>query len=693
MRKRRPLLRCCRTLLVAGMIPLSSITAVSALTVSNRELVELTDIDSLSVSPDGRFAAFRTARADIVRNSHVLRWHSVDLADGSVRDIGGGGDPIYLDPGSIQPETPVWAEGGRSLVVRALVDGAVGLWRAGVRGGHMVPLVVRDEDIEDYEAGPDGRSLTYRVGPSREEIRRAEALEYDNGILVDSSVDLAQNLFRGGSINGRMSTQRLVGYWVVKDGLLWRTPRQQRRYDLLTGADIALGPPQPVPAFALPGERPPLQARSAGGDLAEAAWDGKSGRISVTFTDGRKLSCEDPLCASARVAALGWRPGTSDLLVTFMDRARRQSLYLWATASDKLRRVAGSDGLLSGGRRHMHPCAVSAAAAFCVAASPASPPRVERIDLESGQRQVLFDPNAGLRAAYRPAVSYLRWDIGGGRDAAGVLMLPARPSSGPAPLYVNYYSCEGFLRGGEGDEWPIPGLLGAGFAVACINAVPSSGPQDAVAEYRTGLSAVRALIEKLSGEGIADRSKVAMGGLSFGSEVAFWVAAHSELLGALSVTSPQPEPASYWFSATPGSDIPAKKRRVWGYGAPDETPERWRLVSPALNAEKIRVPVLFQMPEMEARRVPELYAKLARKGIPTELYAFPDEPHIKVQPRHRLAAYERNLDWFRYWLQDHRDPDPDKAEQYRRWDLLRERWKSSPGDSRSAAKARTQPAR
>lgn len=90
-----------------------------------------------------------------------------------------------------------------------------------------------------------------------------------------------------------------------------------------------------------------------------------------------------------------------------------------------------------------------------------------------------------------------------------------------------------------------------------------------------------------------------------------------------------------------------------------------------LPAEKIHVPILFQLPEQEARRIPELYTRLARNGTPTELHAFPDEGHIKVQPRHRLAVYERNLDWFRYWLQDHRDQDQAKAEQYRRWDELR----------------------
>lgn len=31
-----------------------------------------------------------------------------------------------------------------------------------------------------------------------------------------------------------------------------------------------------------------------------------------------------------------------------------------------------------------------------------------------------------------------------------------------------------------------------------------------------------------------------------------------------------------------------------------------------------------------------------------------------------------------YWLQDYRDPDPMKADQYGRWDLLRSRWKARP---------------
>jgi Prolyl oligopeptidase family len=663
--------------LVALALALCGLThSPSEASLSNRELVEVTDIDSLGVSPDGRFAIFRTERADIGRNSYILRWHSIDLATGIVRDIGSGGDPIYLDPGSVQPEKAIWAAGGRWIIFRALVEGAVGLWQASVTGSRTTQLIVRDADIEDYSIADGGRAILYRTGPSREEIARAEKREYDSGILVDSSVDLSQNLFRGASINGRMSTQRLVGYWFIRDGLLWRSPRQDRRFDLATGADTSAGGPEPVPPVTLPSTPPALQAKSDSGIVAIAQWDGAKGSLDATLAGGQKVSCTDPICRSAHVSALVWRPGSDDVLVTVTDRERRQSLYLWRIHSNDFRKLTVVDGLLSGGRRSMFPCAVSAAAAVCVAAGPASPPQLVRVDLDTGERRVLFDPNPAIRAEYKPAVRYVRWDFGKGRDAAGVILTAHQSSVAPAPLYLNYYLCEGFLRGGEGDEWPIGQLLDAGFAIACINSVPSPGPQDALADDRTALEAVRALIAMLSREKIVDRSKVAMGGLSHGSEIALWVASHSDLLAAVSISSGQIEPVNYWAGSVPGSDQPYFLKKVWGLGSPEETPARWRLISTALNAERIQIPVLFQLPELEARRIPELYGRLVRSRTPTELFAFPDEAHIKVQPRHRLAVYDRNLDWFRYWLQDFRDPQADKSDQYRRWDLLRKRWKS-----------------
>lgn len=63
--------------------------------------------------------------------------------------------------------------------------------------------------------------------------------------------------------------------------------------------------------------------------------------------------------------------------------------------------------------------------------------------------------------------------------------------------------------------------------------------------------------------------------------------------------------------------------------------------------------------------------RLSDAGLPHDVYVFPDETYLKWQPAHIEAIMSRNLDWFRFWLQDHEDPDPARAEQCRRWRELR----------------------
>jgi hypothetical protein len=36
-----------------------------------------------------------------------------------------------------------------------------------------------------------------------------------------------------------------------------------------------------------------------------------------------------------------------------------------------------------------------------------------------------------------------------------------------------------------------------------------------------------------------------------------------------------------------------------------------------------------------------------------------------------MISQDGNVDWFDFWLNSHEDPDPAKAEQYKRWRELR----------------------
>src|SRR3546814_12465021 len=74
--------------------------------------------------------------------------------------------------------------------------------------------------------------------------------------------------------------------------------------------------------------------------------------------------------------------------------------------------------LNGGGRYQSGGCAVSSEAMVCVVAKADRPPRLERIDLATGERQVLFDPNAALAADMGKTTPsrLLRWTDAKGQE-------------------------------------------------------------------------------------------------------------------------------------------------------------------------------------------------------------------------------------------------------------------------------------
>src|SRR3546814_12029444 len=70
----------------------------------------------------------------------------------------------------------------------------------------------------------------------------------------------------------------------------------------------------------------------------------------------------------------------------------------------------------------------------------------------------------------------------------------------------------------------------------------------------------------------------------------------------------------------------------------------WDRMSLVRNAQRVRFPLLFEAADDEFRAAVESVTALREAGKPADLFVFPGEYHIKWQPAHRLAAYERGLD-------------------------------------------------
>ncbi len=111
----------------------------------------------------------------------------------------------------------------------------------------------------------------------------------------------------------------------------------------------------------------------------------------------------------------------------------------------------------------------------------------------------------------------------------------------------------------------------------------------------------------------------------------------------------------------------------WGLGGrpQGQAAARWREVSASLNAGRINAPLLIQISDSEILPSLMFYNSLKELNKPVEMIVYADEMHVKNQPKHRYEIYQRNLDWFMFWLQGKENTDSDKR-QYERWRTMRE---------------------
>src|SRR3546814_8214057 len=78
--------------------------------------------------------------------------------------------------------------------------------------------------------------------------------------------------------------------------------------------------------------------------------------------------------------------------------------------------------------------------------------------------------------------------------------------SPPPPLFVTYYTGNGFLRGGVGDEWPLATMASYGISALCINGNPSF--RNSRENYAQGTRAVESIVRLLADQGGIDPARV-----------------------------------------------------------------------------------------------------------------------------------------------------------------------------------------
>jgi dipeptidyl aminopeptidase/acylaminoacyl peptidase len=643
--------------------------------VTSMDLLEIRDEKGASISPDGKYVAFVVGQAVYETNSYRSGLYIVGTAPGSAPIcLGTAGVPRWDPINQWVPDSPQWSPDSKYITYMARMDKAANqqVWRWELDGDQPIQLTKVPGDVQSYRWTPDGDKIVVTFEKPRDptEIQRLA----EGGILYDGGFDAAH------------------GRPVVSE-VLASKPKELETWihDITTGEER---------------KQTKVEADSIGpwvSDLGEEYYDRTTSFVghhlldSKVSPDGRRVAYR----------MLDDSPGTKVFYKLFSKPVRGGTPidvapgvyfipdYWWAADSSRIYYTqylgdgrpykfmvvpaeGGTPKQVFSSSDSLYSCAPEKSFRYmaCASEGRAAPAQIALVDLAAGTVRTLVDLNPEFANLEQGSVTRLDGVNRYGDSWWADLVKPLNYEHGRKyPLIVTTYRTRVFPRGASGDENPIEVYAAHGFAVLSFDFGRrdyDNKPGDFqryLSWYESVGASIEMAIQKASEMGVADTTRVGLTGYSRGMEIAAYEITHTKLFRAVSGAAGDFSPYFYCMARRVTQDN-FSREGVGGWPE-GKSKTNWKQLAPDLNAERIDVPVLNNDPDSEFLGDLALYASLRELGKPMELFIYPNELHHVNQPKHRYEIYERNLDWFRFWLKGEEDPNPAKAEQYKRWHELR----------------------
>ena len=303
-------------------------------------------------------------------------------------------------------------------------------------------------------------------------------------------------------------------------------------------------------------------------------------------------------------------------------------------------------------------------------------PRIFAIDPENGQRVLLFDPNPEFKQLRFGKVQPIRWRGSDGNDVTGGLYYPA--DFIPGRRYPLVIQTHGWMSSAFWIDGPFTTAFAAqplaGKDIMVLQVDEDFSKSGTSAEVGGQVSSFEGAMDYLDQMGLIDRNRVGLIGFSRTCLFVKYALTHSKYhFAAASVTDGVD--AGYFQYIAALNAFPALVQdfeRVNGDAPFGHGLESWMRLSPGFAIDHVRTPLLITALNSQGMLSEwEWFAALSRLEKPVEMIAISDGDHILQRPWDRMISQQGNVDWFCFWLKGEEDPDPTKAEQYKRWRELR----------------------
>jgi dipeptidyl aminopeptidase/acylaminoacyl peptidase len=652
------------------------------------DLLRIRDQKGVSISPDGNYIAFVVGQAVYETNNYRSGMYIVGTAPGNVPVCLGTAGASRLDTiNQWLPDPPQWSPDSKYITRLAKMDKAANwqVWRWDLDGRHPTQLTHVPGDVRSFNWTPDGSKIVVTFDKPRDptESRRLS----EEGILYDGGFDAAH----GGAVVSEVlaSKPQETETWI---------------HDITTGEER---------------KQTKAEADSVGpwiSDTGEAYFDGATfvGHHLIdakVSPDGRRVAYRmfDDSPGVKVVYRLFSKPVRGGTPVDLAPGVYLIADYWWSGDSSKIYYTqnvgdgrpakfmavpaeGGTPKQVFSSSDALYSCTYDKSFQHmaCASESRSAPSTIALVDLEAGTVRTLVDLNPEFGNLELGSLIRLDGVNRYGDSWWADLVKPLNYEPGKKfPLIVTTYRTRVFPRGASGDENPVDVYAAHGFAVLTFDygrREYDNKPGD-FKRYLSWHESVEASIEmavqKASETGVADTTRVGLTGYSRGTEIVAYEITHTKLFHAVSGAAGDYSPYYYYMSSRRVQDNFSRK----GVGGWPEGKSKanWKQRAPELNADRIDVPVLNNDPDSEFLADLALYTSLRDLGKPVELFIYPNELHVINQPKHRYQIYERNLDWFRFWLKSEEDPAPSKTAQYVRWRELRKLQEQNEKKSANAA--------
>jgi dipeptidyl aminopeptidase/acylaminoacyl peptidase len=256
-------------------------------------------------------------------------------------------------------------------------------------------------------------------------------------------------------------------------------------------------------------------------------------------------------------------------------------------------------------------------------------------------------------------VEAIKWNSNDGTEVEGLLVYPVGYQTGaryPLLTYIHGGPESAYTKVFNASWSAFPQVYaGAGYAVFMPNFRGSSNYGANFArsnarlvgkvDYEDILSGVDHLIKL----GLADESRLAVAGWSYGGYMSAWIIGHTDRFKCAAYGAGLSNAVSYWGTA----DIVEQRERLHG-GTPWEARKMFDEQSPLNYLTNVKTPALIFHGEKD-ERVPlgqslESYRTLKRLGVTTQLVIYPDQGHGLLTPSYQLDKMRREFAWVEKYL-------------------------------------------